>query len=497
MVKLFSRRRFLITGLGALGAGSAWADAPEISLKPRARGSDLLKRFQPEPEDLIARARLDGDVGYVVLRSVDGAVLEARHPDTGLPPASVAKALTACYALETLGPDHRFATRVMVDGKVENGRLIGNLVLAGGGDPTLDTDGLAALAKKLKEAGIFEVTGNFLVWGGALPFSPEIDPEQPAQVGYNPAVSGLNLNFNRVHFEWRQAGADYTVTMDARSAAHRPDVRVARMSVVARDVPVYTYSDANGRDNWTVARGALGSGGARWLPVRKPETYAAEVFQTFARSHGIDLKAPVIVSDLPEGVELARVESAPLAELLEDMLKYSTNLTAEIVGMAATAARVGAPESIATSARAMNSWMETSLGLGDIALVDHSGLGDRSRVSAQTMAKALHILRQRLGIKGLMKGFAMYDENGKRVEDHPITVSAKTGTLNFVSGLAGFADFPDGNEVTFAIFCADLARRATLSEAERERPEGGAAWNRRAKSLQQALIERWGIMYSA
>ena len=74
--------------------------------------------------------------------------------------------------------------------------------------------------------------------------------------------------------------------MQARSAAHRPDVRVARMDLIDRSLPVYTYEDRSGRDNWTVARGALGDGGARWLPIKKPDAYAGEVFQTLLAAQG-------------------------------------------------------------------------------------------------------------------------------------------------------------------------------------------------------------------
>jgi D-alanyl-D-alanine carboxypeptidase/D-alanyl-D-alanine-endopeptidase (penicillin-binding protein 4) len=269
------------------------------------------------------------------------------------------------------------------------------------------------------------------------------------------------------------------------------------MDVVARDVPVYTYKDGNGRDNWTVARGALGNGGARWLPVRKPELYAGEVFQTFARAHGISLKSPKPLETLPENTEIARVESVPLRQITVDMLRYSTNLTAETIGMAATTARVGRPDSIRASADAMNRWLAQESGATGFALVDHSGLGDTSRISAQTMAQVLRLFQQRVGIKHLMKPFPLRDEDGRQIKDHPVSVLSKTGTLNFVSGLAGFADYPDGTEVVFAIFCADIHRRAGLSRAERERPEGAASWNRRAKQLQQALIERWGVMYTS
>lgn len=496
-----SRRAFLggVAGFAVSGAAlPALAEAPSTSLRPVARTDDLRKSLQPPAEALIERAGLNGEVGFSVARLTTGEILESHDPGTGLPPASVAKALTAGYALDTLGPGHHFVTRVVATGGVTDGVLDGDLVLAGGGDPTLDTDALAALAAAVSEAGITKVTGGLKVWGGGLPSLRGIDPIQPDHVGYNPSVSGLNLNYNRVHFEWRKAGGDYTVTMQARTAAFAPDVRLAQMALADRTVPVYTYEDAGGRDKWTVARGALGDGGARWLPVRKPELYAGEVFQTLLRSHGISTGPAGLAAAEPEGTELARHESQALRIILRDMLKWSTNLTAEVVGLAATAARTGAaPVSLEASAAEMNAWAQTALGVPGLALVDHSGLGDRSRISAAQMVGCLRALRQRQGIKPLLKPIPIRDENYEVIENHPVKVRAKTGTLNFVSGLAGFVDLPDGTELVFAIFAADIPRRDKLTLSQRERPEGGRSWNSRAKILQQGLIGRWSVMYES
>lgn len=498
-------RRGMLGGALALilTANSVRAEsaAPATSLRPVGRADDLLRRNQATGEELIAKARLgaNAEVSYAVANMQTGVLLEEHSPATGLPPASVAKALTASYALDVLGPEYRFETRILATGGIKDGIVQGDLILAGGGDPTLDTDGLAALAASMKAAGVTSVLGEFQVWGGALAFAPEIDTEQPPHVGYSPAVSGLNLNYNRVHFEWHRNGSGYVVNMDARTAAHRPSVQFARMDVVARSLPVYTYDDRDGRDDWTVARGALGDGGSRWLPVRKPELYAGEVFQTFARTQGISLNAPVPVTILPEGAEVvATQDSAPLRVILQDMLKWSTNLTAEAVGMAASKARLGeVPETLKASAAEMNAWAKERIGAVEVALVDHSGLGGDSRASALDMMLALKTVRPLLELKPLLKPFAMRDSQRRVVEDHPLKVHAKTGTLNFVSGLAGFVDLPDGTELVFAIFCADVARREALPMAQRERPEGGISWNVRAKTLQQALIERWGVMYAA
>ncbi len=109
-----------------------------------------------------------------------GQVLETHNPPLlQMPPASVAKAVTAAYALDALGSEHVFSTRLMATGgPVDGGMIQGDLVLVGGGDPMLDTNGLAAMAARLKAAGgVRGVTGKFRVHaGGALPYQRQIDP---------------------------------------------------------------------------------------------------------------------------------------------------------------------------------------------------------------------------------------------------------------------------------------------------------------------------------
>lgn len=491
-----SRRFFIGAALSGLGA-AACAQAPATSLRPVLRPAGTAQRVATGAEALIGEANLGGRVTFSVMDVKSGLILEGRGAHEGQPPASVTKAVTAIYALQTLGGGFRFSTRLLATGPIENGILKGDLILAGGGDPTLDTDALAAMAAELKRKGVREVRGAFRVWGGAVPFERVIDPTQPEHVGYNPSVSGLSLNFNRVHFEWKRASNGYSVTMDARSTAHRPAVTIARMAIARREVPVYTYSDGGDHDAWTVASGALGNGGARWLPVRKPEAYAGEVFASFARSHGIVLKPGGAVTRAPQGEALVVHRSAALTEVLRDMLKYSNNLTAELVGMSATAKRTGSAQSLSASAREMSRWARRDLGMEGASLVDHSGLGEKSRLSADAMARALVRVRGDGALHAILKEFPLRDDNGRVDRGHPVKVAAKTGTLYFVSTLAGYVTAPDGTEMAFAIFSADTARRALIDRSADGRPPGSAGWNARSKALQQDLIERWSKLYGS
>lgn len=493
----FSRR--VVLSFLAAGAGTAACSAPPAtSLRPNVRGAERLKKAAPGPETIVDAARLGGRVGFVVADAATGKRLEGGNDKVGTPPASVAKAVTALYALNVLGPGHRFVTQLVTTGSVTGGVVTGDLVLVGGGDPTLDTNALADMAAALKSSGIREVRGAFKVAEGALPYVNTIDSDQPEHVGYSPAVSGVALNYNRVHFEWRRSGGSYGVSMDARSNRFRPEVYVTRMQIVNRSAPVYTYQDGGRSDNWTVAQSALGSGGARWLPVRKPGLYVGDVFQTLARSHGIVLQNPAVVDRAPAGQVLVSHKSDTLRAILQDMLRFSTNITAEMVGMSATAKRTGrVPASLRASATEMNRWATSVLGATDMRLVDHSGLGGSSKMTADDMVQALVKSHDSDVLRPILKPFALRDDQRRIVNNHPVSVDAKTGTLNFVSGLAGYMTTRNGAVLAFAIFAADEATRSRIAKADREGPPGARSWNGRAKVMQQNLIERWDAVYGS
>ena len=486
-------RRVVLGGLVASAGSAALAGAPLTSLRPVPRGGEPVPAA-PKPlvsmaESLIQKANLGGDVGFAVVDTQSGEILEARLGKTYLPPASTLKAVTTLYALDRLGPGYRFKTRVLATGPVTNGKVNGDLVLAGGGDPTLDTDELAGLAIRLREAGVREVTGAFRVYAGALPRGDRIDPEQPEHVAYNPSYGGLNLNFNRVHFEWKRSQDEYEITMQARALKFRPSTNVASMSIVDRTAPVFDHWSSAARDNWSVARRALGNEGARWLPVRFPALYAADVFRTLARSNGIVLRPDEFAETLPEGAVVAEIESADLEDILKGMMRYSTNLTAEVAGLSASSMDGPVP-SLKDSAQMMARFASTR-GAGRMLFNDHSGLSDESAITAEDMA---HLLAKNTRARPLMKSVDLSLDKA-RPAPKDVAVVAKTGTLNFVSSLAGYVATPT-RSLAFAFFSADAARREALEPEERERPPGAKGWARRSRQLQKELIRDWAARYA-
>jgi D-alanyl-D-alanine carboxypeptidase/D-alanyl-D-alanine-endopeptidase (penicillin-binding protein 4) len=151
---------------------------------------------------------------------------------------------------------------------------------------------------------------------------------------------------------------------------------------------------------------------------------------------------------------------------------------------------------LVSSARQMSEWARVKYGLTNSLLVDHSGLGETSRMSAADLVMALSAAHGAAQLKPLLKQIHIKDSKGRPLYDHPVTVMGKTGTLNFVSGLGGFVTTADGRELVFAIFSADLEKRAGIARSQRDRPRGAKSWNARAKRLQLQLIERWAHLYS-
>lgn len=491
-------RRMMLAGLATTAGGAAFARAPEVSERPLPRGTlPTARSARPtklvgQSELLVQRAKLGGEVGFAVADARSGEILEARLGTTAMPPASTLKAVTAIYGLDRLGPTHRFKTQLLATGPIRNGKLEGHLVLVGGGDPTLDTDRLADLAIALREAGVVEVEGKFLVWADALPQTDRIDGEQPEHVSYNPAVGGLNLNFNRVHFEWKRVQDDkYSTTMQARARRFRPSTRVASMAIVDRKSPVFDHWTNGLQDHWSVAKRALGNEGARWLPVRYPAEYAGDVFRTLARSNGIVLSPPAVIGALPKGTVVASVESEELVPLLQDMLKYSTNLTAEVVGLSASHASGPPTSSLAQSGIRMSSAMMADYRVERVNFKDHSGLGYGSTIAPVDMVRILSANGQ---VAPLLKKVNLSLDKARPAPEG-VLVRAKTGTLNFVSTLAGFVSVPGGRDLAFAIFTGDTARRDAIPPEQRERPSGARGYSRRSRQLQKELIRNWAASF--
>jgi D-alanyl-D-alanine carboxypeptidase/D-alanyl-D-alanine-endopeptidase (penicillin-binding protein 4) len=93
--------------------------------------------------------------------TLKGKVLQSQNADTPFNPASLVKVGTSLWALESLGPDHRYRSVFGVDGEwdKQTGRLVGSLVVQGWGDPDMQPENVFLVAEQLNRLRLFRVEG--------------------------------------------------------------------------------------------------------------------------------------------------------------------------------------------------------------------------------------------------------------------------------------------------------------------------------------------------
>ncbi len=413
---------------------------------------------------------IEADWGYLVIDAKTGEMLESRNTDKGFPPASTAKLPTMIAALGVLGPTYRFTTQVLAKGTLKRGVLSGDLVLAGDGDPLLTAGDLRALVIRLRDIGIEKVDGR-LIYTSALPVLAEVEPTQPETAPYNQGLGGLNIEFNRVPLTRPGDGKPYTTPPEASAV-----------------IPEAALSGAPSID----------------LPVRAPGHLAALMMRRFALAEGISLPAPEPGTPPPGAVSLAQIRSQPLIEIARAGLEYSNNMVAEVSGLAASRALGSSAETLRTSADTLGIWLEREVeGLTGFAtaLENHSGLSTISRISPTQMTA---LLRYAVGRRFdgwrfdslLTPGGARDTLRGRfRDPESAFRVWAKSGTMRYIKGLAGYLDAHSGRRLIFALFVHDPVLRAKMeADPDRYSVESrrmSSDWRIRTDVFEASLIVRW------
>ena len=99
------------------------------------------------------------------VETLDGAEVTSLEGDAPINPASVVKAATTLWALDELGPEHRFDTVFAATGVVDprSGALGGDLVVHGAGDPDFMAENAFLVGARLNQMGIRSVRGSLRV----------------------------------------------------------------------------------------------------------------------------------------------------------------------------------------------------------------------------------------------------------------------------------------------------------------------------------------------
>ncbi len=350
-----------------------------------------------------------GVLGAMVLRTRDSLVLWSHQPDTRLLPASTQKLWTVGAGLSELGPDFRWRTTLWAKGRIENGVLHGNLILEGGGDPTLGTGegpGMQSLANALSKLRVREVRGNLVALDTMVGRGADAWPQGwtilSSRDGYGSPIFGLNWNQNRLG--------------DRALPEPRPEaLKALRKALLSKTISV------TGTDTTVKARGDT-------IGPRK------------------------------EWTKIGTVPSASLDEVSRVCLRESVNSFAEGIFLALGIGK-GKMSVRDAGRKRLQEWVfRQGFEPWKMVLDDGCGLSRYDMVTARQMAKLMS--RDLHGEPGarLVDFMARGGEGTlrrrfKELPD-PSVVVAKTGTLDGVTNLVGVMARPGKDTLAFAFLCS-------------------------------------------
>ena len=341
--------------------------------------------------------------GLVLVMDAKGNELVAQNTDEPFVPASVTKIVTAWLAMEVLGGDYRFKTRFYLDDK----RV---LYVRGGGDPFLISEELAPLATKLVAAVGKKPIAGIVLDASYYPSNLRIPGIEDTDEAYNALNSALAVNFNTV----------YAVRSGNKVSSAEKQTPITPLAINQ-----FRLRGPNGRGRISLSQDPMVS-----------LQYAGELIAAFIERAGGSVKGKISTGLVPNGLEPVYVhrQSRTLSEILVELLRVSNNYIANQVFLEIGGHRLGGPVSLEKSLQVANEMLAAHGLAAAIHLEEGSGISRNNHFTARGLAKVLELFAPHAD---LLRGH----DGGMN----------KTGTMEGVRTLAGYADTSGHGRVRFVI----------------------------------------------
>lgn len=451
-----------------------------------------LRQLQQTVENVLAEADMqDAFWGIHIVNLATGQTLVDHNSGRNFIPASTMKLLTTAAALEILGPDYQFTTTLYLDGQRSGSTLEGNLVIRGGGDPTISdrrftqhypTNGdplelFRTWASALRNNNITYINGHII--GDSSFFDDELlgngwawdDEPTP----FAAQISALSFNEGRL-----------TVSATGASIGQPARIRIVPETdyvyVVNRSTSVSGSANSQIRREpssntlWIESRIPTGQTVDRRISIHDPNRYFSHVFRGTLRNEGVSVDGdPIIGADWWQGLNYSQMEilathtSPPLADIAAVTNKVSQNLYAEHILRTLGAEHCGAARSRRSSVRCGSAdagllvadavFSRAGMRTNRMRLRDGSGMSPYNMLAPVDLTSLLTYMWNHpdpavrdafvasLAVGGqdgtLSRRFTTGPANGR--------VYAKTGTVTGVRNLAGYVQVPGGPPIAFAL----------------------------------------------
>ncbi|MGD9630557.1 MAG: D-alanyl-D-alanine carboxypeptidase/D-alanyl-D-alanine-endopeptidase [Pyrinomonadaceae bacterium] len=483
--------------------GSALSQTPTPVPSSTSPAGATIADLQTSLRQVLAKPEIRrGMLGVKVASVATGKVVFEDNAEKYFMPASNMKNFTVATAIERLGPDHRFVTSLYTAAVPDAyGTIKGDLIIYGRGDVSMSPrfnggdagKTLDALVEKIVSLGIKRVEGDIVgddsyFRGFAIPQGWEWDD---LQWSYGAEVSALPLNDSVIDITVRPGPAGYTCTV--KMSPYNTVIRVVNHCLTGvqgsvRTLNVHKRLDQNILEiSGTLPIGDDGFSGS--ISVSRPAELFASLVKLRLAEEGITVTGNYRYEkrsdgSLPSGVEIAKIESAPLSIIAANTMKPSQNMYTETLlwslgeyarardqvkaGNVAAGANRTTADSAEIGIAEVKSFL-ISIGVPPDGIIQYDGSG-LSRHNLITPAAVVQLYtymakqsrysqvwRDALTIGGV-DGTLRNRFRGTRASGN---VRGKTGTIDQVSALSGYVKTGGGEELVFSMVVNGVAQTST------------------------------------
>ncbi len=483
--------RLLLTSLVVIIMAGCTTQSPNATALPKHQFMrSAQQQAAYEIDTLLNHAPTDmGWWGVKIQYANTGEVFYERNAGKMFMPASNEKIYTTAAALCLLGPQYRYATDFVTNGKLDkNGVLEGDLIIRGSGDPSWSwrfydknyDSVMVNFIDSLKLRGISQINGNIIG-------DDNIFDDQTLGYGwswddetyyYAAQISGLSYSENYI---------DYTLTPDSVTLGNpviiEPHPRTSYMNLrndlvtVSSDTATeWTYDRERQTNNaWFEGNYRYQAGETeRTITIHNPTLFTVHVLKERLEDAGIKVSgSPLDGDDLTDSLDYAEMQplftyfSHPLSDIVSKVNRPSQNFIAETL-QKTLGAEFGA-EGSSREGRIIQMMLYDSLGMDieNLRLRDGSGLSRHNLVSPNTTVSLLQLMWEQPYRTYFIESLPLSGLTGtirKRMigTDAELNVRAKTGTIGYVSSLSGYTWTHSGEPIIFSI----MANHFTIPTSE-------------------------------
>ena len=436
-----------------------------------ARAGDATTLAEALAREVGAATKAARGVGVHVVDLAGGVEIFGHEASLPRILASNTKLLTTAAALAELGPDYRFETRFQLRGAVVGGVLQGDVAVVGAGDPNLsgrfhDGDSFAPFrpwARELAARGVRRVEGDLYLVNGLFE-EPRVHPDWPRDqltAWYEAPVDALSFNDNCVLVRVRPAGKTGSLARaEVVPAMGHFRFRNTARTVTGRSGHLVVTREA--ASDTLIVSGSIGERAGPvdvWVAVYDPPSYFAAALRAAFAEEGVELPTRFRYEHAPlDGAwEIVGTHQSSLSPTLAVTNKRSQNFYAESLAKLLGFKKSGTGSWEKATDAISGFLVDLGLPATEFRVADGSGLSRGNVASPRAVTQLLAKMYFHPYGREFLQSLPYSGEEGlswrRRLATAPYrgNVFAKTGTLNGVSTLSGYAKAQSGRVYAFSI----------------------------------------------